>query len=74
MSKSLIHGQNCPITLVPVNPAKHSRIGRMGSAVGDAVGPVLRQPVLLGDRPEARPHHRHLHHDVRLVRADVVPP
>ena len=46
----------------------------MCSAVGDAVGPVLRQAMLLGDRPEARPHHGHLHHDVRLVRAYVVPP
>ena len=46
----------------------------MGGAVGDPVGPVLGQPVLLGHRPQPRPHHGHLHHDVGLVGADVVPP
>ena len=46
----------------------------MGGAVGDPVGPVLGQAVLLGHRLQARPHHRHLHQDVRLLGADVVSP
>ena len=58
----------------PVYPAEDPGIGGVGGAVCDPVGPVLGQTVLLGHRPQARPHHSHLHHDVRLVRADVVPP
>lgn len=64
----------CDLSLLPVYPAEHSGVGGVGGAVGDPVGPVLGQPVLLGDRPQPRPHHRHLHHDVRLVGADVIPP
>ena len=46
----------------------------MGGAVGDPVGPVLGEPVLLGDGAQAAVHHGHLHQDVRLVRPDVVAP
>ena len=60
--------------LLPVNPAEHSGVARMSSAVGNSVGPVLGEAMFLGDRPQPRAHHRDLHHDVRLVRADVVPP
>jgi len=46
----------------------------MRSAIGDPVRPVLCQPMLVGVGPEAGADHRHLHHDVGLVGADVVPP
>ena len=59
---------------VPVYPAEDPGVGGVGGAVSDPVGPVLRQAVLLGHRPQTRPHHRHLHQDVRLLRADVVSP
>ena len=59
---------------LPVDPAEDPGVGGVGRTVGDPVGPVLRQAVLLGHRPQARPHHRHLHQDVRLLGADVVSP
>ena len=46
----------------------------MGNAVGDPIGPVLGEAVLLGEGPEAAGDDGDLHHDVRLVGADVVPP
>ena len=64
----------CDICVLPVYPAEDPGVGGVGGAVGDPVCPVLGQPVLLGDGPQPRAHHRHLHHDVWLVRADVVPP
>ena len=60
--------------VLPVDPAEDPGVGGVSRAVGDPVGPVLGQPVLLGHRPQAGPHHRHLHQDVRLLRADVVSP
>ena len=46
----------------------------MGCAVCDPVGPVFCQPMFLGDCSQPTSDYRHLHQDVRLVRADVVPP
>ena len=39
-----------PLTL-PVNPAEDPGVGRVGHGVGDPVGPVFRQTVLLCHRP-----------------------
>ena len=46
--------------LVAVHPAEDLRVGGRGAAEGDAVRPVLREPVLPGDRVKARPADGHL--------------
>jgi len=50
----------CTVCRVPVYPAEDAWVGWVSGAVGDPVGPVLGEPVLLGDGPQPAPHHRHL--------------
>ena len=58
----------------PVDPAEDLRIVGVGAAVGDAVGPVLGEAVLLRHRLQPGRADRQLHHDVGLVGAHVVAP
>ena len=59
---------------LPVDPAKDLRVVGVGGAVGDPVGPVLREAVLLRHRLQPGRADRQLHHDVGLVGANVVAP
>lgn len=60
--------------LVPVDPDEEARMRGRGGAVGDPVGPVLRETVVLGRGGQAAPRHRQTHRHVRPVAADVVAP
>lgn len=62
------------LALVPVDPAEEARVMRGAGAVGDAVGPVLREAVLLREALQAGVGHRELHHDVRLRGLLIVSP
>ncbi len=59
------HSAQRTVCRVPVYPAEDPWVGGVGGAVGDPVGPVLGEPVLLGDGPQPAPHHRHLRHHIR---------
>ena len=58
----------------PVDPTEDLRVVWVGGAVGDPVGPVLCEAVLLRHRLQPGGADRQLHHDVGLVRAHVVAP
>lgn len=59
---------------VSVDPAEDLGELRRAGAVGDAVGPVLGEAVLLGDAFEAGVGDGQLHDHVRFGRLVVVPP
>ena len=58
----------------PVDPTEDLRVVWVGGAVGDPVGPVLGEAVLLRHRLQPGGAGRQLHHHVGLVRAHVVAP
>jgi hypothetical protein len=63
-----------PAALVPVHPDEEPGMGGGGGAVGDPVGPILGEAVVLGRRGQAAVRHRQPHRHVGATAADVVAP
>ncbi len=70
---TLVHVLVC-VSVLPVDPAKDLGVVGIGGAVGDSVGPILGEAVLLGNGLEALGANGDLHGDVGLVGAGVVAP
>lgn len=62
------------LALVAVDPAEQFGVVRRTGAVGDAVGPVLGEAVLLGEALETGVGDGELHHHVWFCGLLVVPP
>lgn len=61
-------------SLVSVDPNEEPRVRLGRRAIGDSVGPVLRETVILGCGCQTSVRHRELHRDVRTIAAHVIAP